>query len=74
MIWAFTEISNFYVGEFTKNQFNIEEGFPKKRGPWTVCKFRGGKAGGYWQERGGVGIFVEWGVNTPQCTLCIIWY
>ena len=33
------------VGEFTKNQFNIEWGLPKKRESWTVFRFRGLEGG-----------------------------
>ena len=29
------------MGKFTKNQFNIEGGLPKKSGAWTFFRFDG---------------------------------
>ena len=45
-------------------KFNIERELPKK-GAWTVCRFKGGRA---WQERGGSD-FKEGNVDTPMHTM-----
>ena len=58
MIRAFTEKSSFHVGEFTKNQFNIDEGFPKKGGLEQFADLLGELLA---RKRN---VF-EWGVNTP---------
>ena len=72
IFWAFTEKSNFYMGMFRKNQFNIEEGFPKKRGAWTVYKYRGGGGGAVGEKaKFNKGVLLSGGL-IPQCTLCII--
>ena len=36
-----------------------------KRGPWTVCRFKGGRLG----KKEGGGVFEEWGVDTPMDTM-----
>ena len=59
------------MGEFTKNQFNIEKGDCLKRGAWTIFRFRGvGEAA---RKKGDV---FEWGDDTPTPvhTMYIIWY
>ena len=42
---GFTEKFDFFLGGgeggFTKNQYRVG-GLPKKGGPWTVCRFKGG--------------------------------
>ena len=45
--------------------------FQKKRGAWTVCRFKGGRGGGAWQKRGGLMFLRKGEVLIPQCTLCI---
>ena len=63
------------VGEFTKNQFNIEWGLPKKRESWTVFRFRGLEGrGGLLVRKRAVLLSGGGGGLIPQCALCIIWY
>ena len=52
------------MGEFTKKQFNIEGGLPKKRGLGQFADL----VGGCGQKKGGQGVF-EWSVNTPMHTM-----
>ena len=55
-----------WVGEFTKNQFNIEWGLSKKKGARTVCRF--GWGGGGLRKKEGVFFWGE-GVNTTMHTM-----
>ena len=56
----FTEKSNFYLGEFTKNQFNIEGRIALKKGSLSSLQILARKWGG--------GVF-EWGVDSPMHTM-----
>ena len=43
-LWGSLKNSTFLgggKGGFTKNQYRVG-GLPKKGGPWTVCRFKGG--------------------------------
>ena len=50
-----------FRGGFMKKQY--KGGIAYKKGPWTVCRFKGGRA---WQERGGLR---GGGVDTPMHTV-----
>ena len=55
-LWGFTEKPDFQGGRgFTKNHY-IGGNYLKK-GAWTVCRFKAGRA---WQKRGGV-VLLRWG-------------
>ena len=61
--------------KFTKKQFNIEGGLPKKRGlgQFADLEGEGGRAALARKLKEGEGVFLS-GELIPQCTLFIIWY